>query len=73
MVQGYVNTAMACETHPKESGSRRSSGLERPGVFTGDCGQWRSVAMRRVDPNFIPMGSQMGIICIFCWIQFWLV
>ncbi|KAL6731643.1 hypothetical protein Aduo_002487 [Ancylostoma duodenale] len=65
MVQGCVDTASARGTHPHGFGSQRSSGLERPGVFTGDCGQWRSMAMRRVDTNLTPMGSQMGTILHF--------
>ncbi|RCN45048.1 hypothetical protein ANCCAN_08981 [Ancylostoma caninum] len=38
----------------------RCTGLERPGVFTGDCGRWRSMAVRRVDTNPTFMGSQTG-------------
>ncbi|RCN43097.1 hypothetical protein ANCCAN_10930 [Ancylostoma caninum] len=43
----------------------RCTGLERPGVFTGDCGRWRSMAMRRVDTNLTFMGSQKGTILHF--------
>ncbi|KAL6728098.1 hypothetical protein Aduo_009904 [Ancylostoma duodenale] len=44
MVQGYVNTAMACGTHPQESGSRRISAYCRLSlisiVSSYHCSSW---------------------------------